>query len=482
MSSTLRQRLDWRRIARDNRAFLVLLGLAFLLRVVTMVLYHPGALQANDILRYTRVEPRGFFGDPYSPAGYTGFLRAIFFFSSNLSVTIFVQHLLGLVSGTFVYLMVKRVSGIAWLGLIPAALVMFSGDYLFLESTLLSEALFTTLLIMSMWAALHALGDRHPSRWLAASGMLLIVAALVRPITIEIPLVLALWAAVMLGGTLKERAKMVLASVVPAGLLLAAYLVLASAIGPYTGIDEMTGWDLYSRAAPFADCSKFTPPKGTRKLCEATPTEARYGPFYYSWEKNSPGRANFPLSPEGSKKPGEFARAAILAEPFSYLKAVTKDMIRYIDPGVGQSNGYDGIPYEFYHFEFESPGQEELVGGRLEQKGYTGVLPTHYGGVEILQAYQSVFHVSGLPVLVMALLALVGMVVDRGRRRAAIVLLSVVAFLMFLLPVLTLSYDVRYGWPPAPLLAAAAVLSCLAIYQRFIAKPVEPPGPVPAAA
>jgi hypothetical protein len=468
MSWSFGQRLDWRRIARDNRAFLVLLALAFLLRVVTMLLYHPAALQANDILRYARVEPTGFFGDPYSPAGYTGFLRAIFFFSSNLSVTILVQHLLGLVSATFAYLMVKRVSGIAWLGLIPAALLMFSGDYLFMESTLLTEALFTTLLVMSMWAALHALDDEHPCRWLAASGMLMILATLVRPITLEIPLVLAAWAAIALGGTLRERAMMALASILPAGLLLAAYVVVASAIGPHSGLNEMTGWNLYSRVAPFADCSKFSPPEGTRKLCESKPTPLRYGPFYYSWEEESPGRKHFPLDPEGSEELEEFARAAILGQPLSYLKVVTKDMLRYIDPEVGQSLGYDGIPYDFYHFEYKSPGQEELVGERLEENGYTGVLPTHFGGIELLQAYQNVFHLGGLPVLVMAILSLVGMVVDRGRRRAAIVLLSIVAFLLLLLPVLTLSYDVRYGWPPAPLLTAAAVLSCLGIYQRFL--------------
>jgi hypothetical protein len=474
MSRNVAQRLDWRRIARDNRAFLVLLGLAFLLRVVTTLLYHPGALQANDILRYTRARPTGFFADPYSPAGYTAFLRAIFFFSPNLSVTIVVQHLLGLVSGTFVYLMVKRVSGIAWLGLIPAALVMFSGDYLFLESTLLSETLFTTLLIMAMWAALHALDDEHPSRWLAASSLLMMMSALVRPITLELPLVLAAWAAIALGGTLRERTTGVLASIVPAGLLVAAYLAIASAIGPYSGINEMTGWNLYSRVGPFADCSRFTPPEGTQMLCESKPKDQRYGPFYYSWVKESPGRANFRLGPKASGKLEEFARAAILGQPLSYLKAVTKDMVRYIDPEVGHSLGYDGIPYIFDHFDFKEPGQEELVGALLEKKGYTGVLPTQLGGSELLQDYQDVFHLSGLPVLVLAILAMVGIVIDRGRRRAAIVLLSVVAFLLYLLPVLTLSYDVRYGWPPAPLLTAAAVLSCLGIYQRFFSKSASP--------
>jgi len=73
---------------------------------------------------------------------------------------------------------------------------------------------------------------------------------------------------------------------------------------------------------------------------------------------------------------------------------------------------------------------------------------------------------------------LIGMVIDRGRRRAVIVLLSACAFLLFLLPTLTLSYEVRYGWPPTPILCAAAVLSALAIYQRWIARPAAPAAPV----
>jgi hypothetical protein len=462
----LPSRRDWARLSREHRPFLVLLGVAVILRVLTIVLYRPAVLQWADAIRYLRISPPGFFGDPYSPAGYPAFLRAIYFFDSNLIVTIAIQHLVGLIGGTFIYLMVRRVSGVSWLGLLPAGIVFLSGDYIFLEHILMSETLFMALVFISMYCALRALDDPHPRRWLAFSSVVVMGSALVRPITLELPLVVGVWAFIVLGGTMRQRIGRALAAVVPAAVVLAAYLLVASSIGPYTGIDEMGGWDLYSRVAPFANCEKFTPPPGTRMLCESTPPATRYGPFYYSWVTTSPGRRAFPLSPSGGKKPGEFARAAIEGQPFAYLKAVVKDMVRYVDPSVGTERLYSGIPYALYQFGYSTPGIQPSEVKLIEGKGYSGVSPVYAGGVQELQAYQTIFHIDGLPILIMAILSVIGIVLERGRRRAAIILLSVCSFLMFLLPVMTLSYDVRYGWPPTPLLASAAVLSALGIFER----------------
>jgi hypothetical protein len=443
----------------------VLLAIAALLRIITMALYSPAVLQWGDGTRYLRVSPTGFFGDPYSPAGYPAFLRAIHFFDSNLLVTMAIQNVVGLIGGTLVYLMVRRVSGHGWLGLLPAGIVFLSGDFIFLEHILMSETLFMTLVFAALYAALRALDDPHPNAWLAGSSILMVASALVRPITLELPLVIGAWAFVALGPTLRNRFISALAAIVPGALLLTAYLLVASSIGPYTGIDEMSGWDLYSRVAPFANCEKFTPPPGTRKLCETTPEVKRNGPFYYSWITTSPGRSAFPLTPAGSKKPGEFARAAIEGQPLDYVKAVVKDLMRYVDPGIGTERQYAGIPYALYQFSYKTPGVQEAMEQEIKHKGYTGV-SVRSGGIPELEAYQSVFHVDGLLLLLLAVLAPVGIFFERGRRRWAIVLLTGCAFLMFLLPVMTLSYDVRYGWPPTPLLAAAAALSGLGLFER----------------
>jgi hypothetical protein len=458
----------WTKATGAYRPFLVLLGLAVLLRLAALFLYRPSVLQWVDGLRYLRVSPHGFFSDPWSPAGYTAFLRAVHFISANLSVTIAAQHVLGVIGGSFIYLTMRRASAPAWLALIPASIVLLGGDYLFLEHILMSETLFMTLIFVGLYAAVRAHGDPHPCGWLAVAGAVMALSSLVRTLTLVLPVVIAIWALVVLGGPARQRLGNALACLVPAAVVIGMYLIVSLAIGPYAGISNMSGWDLYARVAPFADCSKFTPPAGTRGLCEKTPPSARPGPFYYDWQPTSPGRRLFPHTPAGSKLPGEWAKAAIIGEPLAYAKAVVKDMVRYVDPTVGANRPYSGIPYELYQFDYRDRNEEQAIGKAIESRGYTGVLPVHAGGIELLEDYQTVFHLGGLSTLVFAVLALVGAVFERGRRRHVILLLTISAFLLYLLPTLTLSYDVRYGWPPAPLLAGAAALAALGLLERWL--------------
>ena len=62
----------------------------------------------------------------------------------------------------------------------------------------------------------------------------------------------------------------------------------------YWGLTAGHGWALYGRAAPFADCRAFTPPAGTRRLCESNDARVRFGPQYYFWNSSSPAFLLFP--------------------------------------------------------------------------------------------------------------------------------------------------------------------------------------------
>jgi 4-amino-4-deoxy-L-arabinose transferase-like glycosyltransferase len=444
------------------------LAVAAALRIAVMALYSPSVLQWVDAIRYLRIAPTQFFGDPWAPAGYPAFLKAIHLVSSSLIVTIAAQHALGLIAGACVYLLVRRTSGPPWLGLLPAGILLFSGDYLFLEHILMSDMLFTALVSVGVYAAVRGLDEPYSYRWLVISGVIIAASALVRSITLPFPVIMAVWILIVTSGSFRRRLGRALALLVPAAALVGTYLIVATAVGPYSGLGEMGGWDLYVRAAPFANCADFTPPAGTRVLCEATPPAARPGGFYYDWVPTSPGRLHFPHNPAGAEKVGAFARAAILSQPVAYAKAVVKDLARYVDPTIGTNRPYAGIPYALYSFEYRNRAEEQLIGHAIEHKGYTDVLPVHAGtgGTQLLTAYQTVFHVGGLPTLVFALLALAGSLFDRGRRRHVTVLLTICSFLLFALPVLTLSYDVRYGWPPEPLLAAAAALAAVGLIER----------------
>ncbi|MGH3628564.1 MAG: hypothetical protein ACRDRL_14165, partial [Sciscionella sp.] len=428
-------------------------------------------LQWVDAVRYLRVDPRGFFADPWSPAGYPAFLAIVRFITPVLSVTTAAQDVLGLIGGVFVYLTVRRIATPPWLGMIPAAIPLLSGDYLFLEHILMSETLFMTLTFAALYAAVRSRNAAHPRLWLGVAGIVMAASALVRPLTLVLPIVIASWAVWVHGGTARARVTAALSCLGPAGVVIGLYMAVALSIGPYAGIGDMSGWDLYARAAPFAQCSAFTPPPGTRGLCQAVPPAQRPGPFYYDWEATSPGRRLFPHTPAGARMVGRWARAAILAEPGAYLKAVVKDLARYVDPSIGAVREYSGIPYALYQFSYRSPAEERLIGRAIETRGYTDVLPVNASGMTELEDYQTIFHIDGLPILAFVALAIMGLWLCRGLLREGIALLTASAFLLYLLPTLTLSYDVRYGWPPAPVLAAAGVLSAYGMVLRYLDRP-----------
>ena len=63
-------------------------------------------------------------------------------------------------------------------------------------------------------------------------------------------------------------------------MLVLGYFALDSAETGEFGFGSASGWALYSRVAPFADCDRFEPPAGTEELCERTDSSARSGPDF----------------------------------------------------------------------------------------------------------------------------------------------------------------------------------------------------------
>jgi len=101
---------------------------------------------------------------------------------------------------------------------------------------------------------------------------------------------------------------------------------------PILGLTDISGWNLYSRVAPFADCGKFTPPEGTAILCQERPPSKRPGPFGYVWDLESVPRKRFELGPKTGRKLGEFAKRAIIHQPWDYASSVLIDLVRFMNP------------------------------------------------------------------------------------------------------------------------------------------------------
>jgi 4-amino-4-deoxy-L-arabinose transferase-like glycosyltransferase len=452
-------------------------ALGVVLRVTVMALYSTVVLiyYGGDSTRYARLSFTGYrdlFSDPNSPAGYPAFLNIAQWLDKNIAFTIGIQHIIGLATAALLLLMVRKVGASLWIGLIPAAIVLLSGDFLFLETALLTETLWTFLIAAALWATVSARGSHPPTKWLVLAGTLFALASLVRSIALPLVVPAAAWLMWEVGGRWRRRLALGAALLVPLVVLVAGYTLIASEEGGYAGLTEMKGFNLYARVGQFADCRKFTPPKGTASLCENTPPDTRSGPFYYSYGVNAPMyRAGLQANPTGSRLLGNFAKAAIEHQPLEYLRTVGKELLRYVvtdeivirpDSGVGPARMSFGsnIPVN----QSQTP---PLLAQELSAK-YSGVsgAPPGQGVRELLGSYQEIFRLSGLPTLVLLALSVVGMFVSRGRALRTILLFFSIAAYLYVAPVALSSYDVRYGVPAGMVLGVAGSLGGWSLRTR----------------
>src|SRR5205807_9425381 len=119
---------------------------------------------------------------------------------------------------------------------------------------------------------------------------------------------------------------------------------------------------IYGRAAPFADCRKFKPPAGTRRLCQRTPPARRPGSLFYLWYRGSPARAAFGHPPNHDRLLGRFGREAIVNQPWDYLDQVVSELPRFVDASAYSRRFTGGGPFSILR---RDPSTERLVEARV---------------------------------------------------------------------------------------------------------------------
>jgi hypothetical protein len=436
-----------------------LLGLA--LRVYATAGLWPASLSKHDSAAYLRAAHYGLGKDPLEPTGYSIFLRVAHFLSAQLAFTVAVQHLLGLAAGALLYLTVRRLGGSAWLALAGAAAIWLNGDQIFLEQTLLSESLFVFVLMAAVFALVQS---RYGAGylWPVLAGGLIVALPFVRGVAYPLVPLLGLF---LLYGLWRARG----AWLFRAGAALAAgVLVLAgySSVrhhdtGSWSVKTQGSGWSLYSRVAEWADCSKFTPPAGTRALCEATPSSQRPSANVYSWQDASPAIRAFGQPPRGSQQLGHFAVAAIEHQPGDYAGAVLTDMARYVDANAGNNKPGDfGGPDSL---SFSDAGAVDPEAGQQARAYYDG-FKVHARAAGTLADYQSVMRVHGWLLAALALLALAGALLARGPLRYGAVLMGLTGLVLLALPAVVNNATWRYSIPAAPLLVAAGAIGAASLW------------------
>ena len=122
------------------------------------------------------------------PPGYAVFLAGVLRVAAlDTAAVPFVQHGLGLASSLLVYFLGRRLFG-PLVGLAAALLTVLDGELAVYEHAVMTEALFTFLLVGAI--GLLVLGvTRYPWQTAAGFGFLLGLATLVRPVGLPLPLV-----------------------------------------------------------------------------------------------------------------------------------------------------------------------------------------------------------------------------------------------------------------------------------------------------
>ena len=443
------------------RPLLILLGLSVLARIGLFAFTSPGIIYSWDSTRFARTVPgfESLFSDYWMPAGYPYYLTVTHALSDQLWVPIAGQHLLGLGAAVALFLALRRLELSRAVATIGSAVLLVPGDLIFLEHALLIESLMLSFTVLACCAAIRGLVPTVDWRWLVAAGVLAGAAMVLRNIgLIVIPVLIG----VALFATAKPwRARLTSGAAVAAGaaIVLAIYAgAFQASGGRYAGISDMSGWYQYSRVAPFADCSQFTPPEGTKQFCDKSEISKRPGPVFYIWY-----RKPAPV-PETDALAGEFARAVVKAQPGGYVIAVSTDLARYVGPTIGGGDrGATGSSYMEFDSAALTPSYIKLDRNRLAKR-YSGTDESRRG-INVLGSYQRIVRIHGLLLPLMAIVAIAGLIKVRGPRRIAITMFLLISAGVLILPTMTFTYSYRYGVASGALLAIAALIATASIVE-----------------
>ena len=451
-------------------AIVVLLMFAVALRLALWLAYSPAVINLADSGSYVGLAGDDLFGDASRTVGYPIFLRAAHAISDQIEFTIALQHLVGILTALVLYATVRRLGAPVWAGAVAAAAILLSLDQIFLEHAVMNEALFTLLFVAALYAAVRALDDSRPiagpfgthHAWIAAAAAAIALAGWVRAVGVPVIALFVLWFAFACPGSWRARlANAALSAAVGGAVLLVYFAMHASATG-YFGLSEASGWALYSRVAPFADCTRFDPPEGTRALCERTPIDARPGADFYAHEPGSPARRLYGEPPAGNEQLAAFARRALLAQPLSYAADLGRDLVRYFHPGFAPQD-FSGVGLEVLDVNRRAPGTEESLAAAMNAY-YDDDVYEIDSDVETVADLQDVLRVHPKLLLVCVLLGAAGIVLAGDRLRWGLVLLLGTALGMMVIAPATAIWSARYAVPASgPIVAAAAIGAWLLI-------------------
>lgn len=468
-------------------ALAIVVGVGLCLRAIVWLTYDPAFLNNADTSAYLFMASGDLFNDPVRTAGYPMVMRVFHDVTPDVDLMVAVQHLVGIASGVLLYLTVRRIGAPVWAGVVAAAAVLLSLDQVVLEHTILSETQFTFLLIAAMYCGVRALDEprvligpvtsRH--LWLAATGVLFAFTAWTRGLAAPLVPLVALFFVLAIPGPAWHRiGRGALAGGAGMAVLLLYFTLNSASTGTF-GMAQASGWAIYARAAPFADCSQFSVPPGTEELCQTIPAEKRPGPDYYTWRRQSPARKTIGYPPAGDDSLRSFGVRAIVAQPRAYASAVGRDFMRFFFPSINRDQFLAGVDYDYLAADRRDRAIERDLASKMGFYYEPDGLNVDDEGLETLAEFQQGLRVHPLLMLQGIILGAVGIWFSAGRVRWALVLLLGASLVLLAIPSAIGTYNARYAIPLGGPLIACGVLGVWALIARIRGgeRPRREPGP-----
>jgi len=459
-------------------ALALLLGVGLVLRVWFLLVWSPAITGFSDSGILFQGADESLWSAPGRTVGYSMFLRLLHGIVPHLIFVIILQHVLGLGAAVLFFLAVRRCGGPRGLGLAPAAIIALGGDELFLEHAAQSDALFIFLLSAMLYCAVRASQGR--AWWAALAGLCAGLGLWDRTAAMPMVAVIAIWLLFSAGRPTRRTIAVGALSLVVSLASIGVYIEWREAASGLSGLTTNGAWNVYGRVAPWADCTKFTPPPGTQALCETTPPSRRVLHINgdYIFEPTSPAVQLVGPSYLVSKYPHAMAllqkwsEAAILGQPLEYLHAVWLDTIRLVEPSHHPSYSYmsadEMISWMLGGFPANS-GKNAFVES-WQRLLYPHDPPPHRGDIGPLKQWERITRVDGAWMVILLMLCLIGPWLLVGRARSGMMLFAATALALLFFPIFVAGYEYRYTIPAfAPLLAAGA-LAAWGLVLRIRAK------------
>jgi hypothetical protein len=459
-------------------ALLGLVVVGVVLRLVAVVSWWPTTPTLDDGYQlYAETNP---FTDPQHPAGYGLIIAGLGAVTREVAVPVGLQHLGGIVSGLLLWAATRRVTGSAWAGLLPAAIVLLNPDQIFLEHAIMSESWAVLSTSAGLYAAVRAFDEPQPWwRWPLLAGVALGLATTIRTAGLLLIPVVVLALLLCRPQRLRrwrERWRAPFTAAAAAATVLVVFAAANATFGERFGVGPSSGWYLYGRAAQFADCGRFTPPPGTEVLCDDRPAAERPGAYYYLFDPNAPAPRYIGSFGEHDELVGEWAKRAIRAQPGDFLSTAWDYLSAYWVPG-SSPPGTELDP----QLDFTREGYVFVpaIEQSLEVFYNDFTIDEYRPGLEFLRGWHRLTRFGGVLLSIATLLTLIGLAVGTRRSRVGVLAFGIGGLALIVAPALTGNYVGRYTVPMAGLMMAAAAITIVELKRRlFDARaPVARPDP-----